>query len=370
MSKPIRVLVVDDSKSIGAFLTEVLSADPELHVVGHALDPYEARTMIKTLDPDVLTLDVEMPRMDGVTFLRNLMRLRPMPVVMLSSLTSAGAEVTLDALAIGAVDFMVKRQPKNRGELDAYTQAIVERVKNAATARLTGGGAAQAPSPAASTKAVQSSVWSKQLRKSKRASNRVNRVLALGASTGGTEALRTVLESFYATDITVLLVQHMPERFMAPFANRLNTFSRFDVTEAEHLSALEPGHVYVAPGDKHLTVRQHEGELISRLTDEAPCSGHRPSVDVLFNSVAQCVGGAAVGALLTGMGSDGAVGLLNMREAGAVTLVQDQKTSAVWGMPGSAVRCGAAMAELPLTAIAPTLQSIFNGDDLAATAMG
>lgn len=358
MSTSTRVLIVDDSKAIGAFLTEVISADPDLQVVGHALDPLEARSMIKTLNPDVLTLDVEMPHMDGITFLRNLMRLRPMPVVMLSSLTSAGAEVTLDALAIGAVDFLVKRSPKSREEMDAYAAAIIERVKGAAVAQLTSA-SQDKPSTSSQTAVAQAGQWASQLGKVKPATPSVKRVLALGASTGGTEALRTVLESFYAPDVAVVLVQHMPERFMAPFANRLNSFSQFNVAEAGHLEELKPGHVYVGPGDRHLTLTKRDGALLSRLTDEAPCSGHRPSVDVLFNSVAKAVGPSAVGALLTGMGSDGAVGLLNMREAGAITLVQDRKTSAVWGMPGSAVRCGAAMAELPLQAVGPILQTVF-----------
>lgn len=358
MSKPIRVLIVDDSKAMCAFLTEVMSSDPDLDVVGHALDPYQARTLIKTLHPDVLTLDVEMPKMDGVTFLRNIMRLRPMPVVMLSSLTTAGAEVTLDALAIGAVDFMVKRHPKSKEELAAYEVAIIERVKNAGTVNVEVKSAQAATSR---TPSAESARFTKSMSSKPSAGTSASRIVALGASTGGTEALREVLENFYAPDVAVVLVQHMPQRFMAPFAQRLDSFSRFNVVEAQNLVPLKGGTVYVAPGEKHLTVRQRDGDLRTRLTDDPPCSGHRPSVDVLFDSVATTAGASAVGVLLTGMGNDGAVGLLNMKEAGAMTFVQDKQSSAVWGMPGSAVRLGAAEAQLPLGAIGPTLQQMFSG---------
>lgn len=366
MAAPIRVLVVDDSKAMCAFLTEAMSTDPDIHVVGHALDPYQARTLIKTLNPDVMTLDVEMPKMDGVTFLRNIMRLRPMPVVMLSSLTSAGAEVTLDALAIGAVDFMVKRHPKSKEELAAYEAAIIERVKNAATVKVS---SSSQPIASTRTASADSQQYATSMQNNPSAGTSASRVVAMGASTGGTEALREVLENFYAPDIAVVLVQHMPQRFMAPFAQRLDSFSKFAVVEAENLTALKGGTVYVAPGDKHLTVRQRDSDLFTRLTDDPPCSGHRPSVDVLFNSVAKAAGKSAVGVLLTGMGNDGAVGMLNMKEAGATTFAQDRETSAVWGMPGSAVNLDAVDAQLPLGAIAPTLQKMFSAT-ASKTAVG
>ncbi|MEM1432537.1 MAG: chemotaxis response regulator protein-glutamate methylesterase [Pseudomonadota bacterium] len=363
MSDPIRVLIVDDSRAIGAFLRQLLAADRGIEVVGQALDPYEARSMIKTLQPDVLTLDVEMPKMDGITFLSNLMRLRPMPVVMLSSLTEQGAEVSLDALALGAVDFLEKRTPESAEERARYGRALIERIRGAAGSRLaiTRTPAETAPPtlPRSETAADLAANWSRPLRRRALAKGSARWLLAVGASTGGTEALRTVLENFYHPEVAVALVQHMPEKFMAPFAGRLNSISRFEVEIAGHLAPLQGGHAYVAPGDQHLEVRCRDGRLISVVTEALPVSGHRPSADVLFGSAAAQCAPATVGVLLTGMGEDGAVGMKALRDAGALTLVQDRNSSAVWGMPGSAVKLGGAVAELPLDQIGPTLQRLF-----------
>ncbi|MEM6708457.1 MAG: chemotaxis response regulator protein-glutamate methylesterase [Pseudomonadota bacterium] len=372
---PIRVLIVDDSKAIGAFLTAVLSADPEIEVLGQAFDPFEARNLIKELSPDVITLDVEMPRMDGITFLRNLMRLRPMPVLMLSSLTSEGAEVTLDALAAGAVDFMVKRNPKTAEEREQYQTDIIDRVKTAASAQVAAAPVAAQPSPKGATQenrgpsgssAPELNDWRATLRTASTASSRAHRVLVLGASTGGTEALRIVLSALEVDGTAVLLAQHMPERFMAPFAERLNRCTGYATREGKHLESLEAGRVYVAPGDQHMTLKRVDQNLMVKLDSGPNVEGHRPSVDKLFHSVAAAAGPSAVGVLLTGMGKDGAAGLLAMRQAGAITLVQDERTSAVWGMPGAAAKMGAAMAALPLLSVAPTLNRLLKGSTVAA----
>lgn len=349
--KAIKVLVVDDSEALCKFLTKILSRDPELDVVGYALDAYEARDKIKLLHPDVLTLDVEMPRMDGLTFLRNLMRLRPMPVVMISSLTSAGAEVTLDALDAGAVDFMVKRHPGSDQELDLYASEIVRRVKQAGQIKLVG------------SEATSNSKKSKLLddyRDKIRATRNSTRIIAVGSSTGGPEALRHLLKDFYAPSCALLFAQHMPDRFMAPFAARLNTWSNFDISIAKSGEKLEAGRGYVAPGDHHLEVTRRAGnvELICRKTDLV--RGHRPSVDVLFNSVANTEPVGSIGILLTGMGDDGAAGLTQMRAKGSLTVVQDENSSAVWGMPGQAFKMGGADSVLPLMTMASSLSSLLN----------
>ena len=352
----VRVLVVDDSKAMCEFLSKILNSDPEIEVVGHALDPYEARSLIKTLQPHVLTLDVEMPRMDGLTFLKNLMRLRPMPVVMLSSLTSAGAEVTLDALSLGAVDFMVKRHPGTGPDYEAYVDEIVSRVKSAGQTRLrnsAGKGAAKISEVAvAACKLAASRIQP--------ISNELNAVIAIGASTGGPEAIREVLEGLYVPNSSVLISQHMPQRFMAPFAKRLDRFSRYKVDIAQPGELLRAGRCYVAPGDQHLLVETRDEGLHTKISNGPACSGHRPSVDTMFQSLAREAGKSSVGILLTGMGRDGAVGLKSMRSAGSLTVAQDQHSSAVWGMPGTAVAIGATDATISLSSIGPTVEALLN----------
>lgn len=351
----IRVLVVDDSPAMCQFLSKVLSTDAEIEVVGHALDPYEARTLIKTLRPDVLTLDVEMPRMDGLTFLKNLMALRPMPVVMLSSLTSAGAEVTLEALSLGAVDFMVKRHPGTGPEYEAYVKEIVSRVKSAGKAKL------HNRSDKRVAKISQSAFTScKHLaRDIKPVSEKLNSVIAIGASTGGPEAIREVLEGLYLPNSCILISQHMPARFMQPFAKRLDGYSRYQVDVAQSGELLQANRGYVAPGDQHLEIERRESGLYAKISNKPACSGHRPSVDVMFNSVASKAGTSSVGILLTGMGRDGADGLKRMRDAGSLTITQDEHSSAVWGMPGAAVALGATAASIGLSNIGPTVEALF-----------
>jgi two-component system chemotaxis response regulator CheB len=332
------------------FLTRILSADPALEVVGAAGDPYEAREKIRSLAPDVLTLDVEMPRMDGITFLRNLMRLRPMPVVMISMLTHAGAAATLEALEIGAVDFVVKRSVADPAAMKLYAKDIAERVKAAASARV---GAAQAPAGGGADVAACA-----RARSAPDADAHVRRVVAIGASTGGTEAIRAVLRAFHDARSAVVMCQHIPSAFSRAFAERMDRQTPHEVCEARHGQTLAGGCAYLAPGNCHLRIVRRAGRLVCELAEDDKVSGHRPSVDALFASVAEAAGASAVGVLLTGMGRDGARGLARMRAAGALTIAQDEETSVVWGMPGAAVAIDAAEIVLPLHAIGPVIRSV------------
>lgn len=345
--RPVRVLVVDDSLLIRKALARALAEDPAIQVVGMAKDAYEARELIKQHEPDVITLDVEMPGMNGLTFLRNLMRLHPMPVVMVSTHTTQGAQATLEALELGAFDVVAK--PTSGGGLNVqdYVQEIILKVKAAARApvrrlaqqRLSGGMGGR-PLTASSAKLADAS-----------------RVIAIGASTGGTEAVRIVLEGLPPEIPGVVITQHIPGSFSATFADRLNQASRLTVKEAEDGDIIKPGHAYVAPGTQHLLVVKSGGVMRCILSDAPPVSKHKPSVDVLFDSVAKACGDKAVGVLMTGMGKDGAEGLLHMRQAGAVTLIQDERTSVVWGMPGEAYRLGAAERVVPLPKMAEAILS-------------
>lgn len=354
----IRVLIVDDSALIRQMLTQMLSSDPDIEVVGTASDPYIARRKIKTLSPDVITLDVEMPKMDGVTFLSNLMRLRPMPVVMVSSLTEKGADVTLRALELGAVDYVSKPKIDIAHTLEDYTDEIVAKIKVAAGARVqtpnerpaTGVAAIlRKPDPKLSADAV---LVKKDPPKRLRTTDRV---IAIGASTGGTEAIRALLTALPADTPGMVISQHILEPFSAPFAERMNSMSAMRVCEARDGQQIIQGHVYIAPGNRHLLVVQDGARYLCRLNDGPPVNRHRPSVDVMFRSVAQNVGPNAIGIILTGMGDDGAVGLKEIRDAGAHTIAQDEKTSVVWGMPGAAVGRGAVSEVLSLDKIAEAL---------------
>jgi len=346
MSKKIKVLVVDDSALIRKLLTELLAEDPEIEVVGTAADPFAARDKVKTLNPDVLTLDIEMPRMDGLTFLRNLMRLRPMPVVMVSSLADQGAEVTLDALAIGAVDYVTKPKIDVAHTFTDFAQEIIAKVKSAAVARIRPY-AELRPVPAKlnADAVLLQSAESKFFKTT-------DSIIAIGASTGGTEAIRVVLEMLPPDAPGVVISQHIPEAFSRPFAERMNRSSALQVKQAEDGDLIIPGHAFVAPGDRHLLVVRDGARYRCRLNDGPPVNRHRPSVDVLFRSLAQCVGPNAVGVLLTGMGEDGAAGLAELHATGALTIAQDEKTSVVWGMPGAAVRSGVADRVLALHHVA------------------
>lgn len=338
---PIKVLIVDDSALVRQLLTELLGADPDIEVVGAASDPYIARDKIKALRPDVLTLDVEMPRMDGLKFLENLMRLHPMPVVMVSTLTERGADVTLTALSLGAVDFIAKPKVDLEKGLRDYASVLIDKVKGAARARVAGQRPADAE-PAAAAAAPRGLRPNEHL-------------IALGASTGGTEALRHVLARFPENSPPVVIAQHIPGGFSHAFANRLDRESPLAVAEAVDGMPILAGHGYVAPGGFHLRVERGGGGLVCRVSEDAPVNRHRPSVDVLFQSVAKLMGRNTLAALLTGMGDDGARGLLALRDAGAFTLAQDEASSVVWGMPGSAVRLGAACEVCALDHVAARL---------------
>ena len=348
----VKVLIVDDSALIRKMLTEILAGDPMIEVVGTAQDPYVARDRIKALTPDVLTLDVEMPRMDGITFLGNLMRLRPMPVVMISTLTERGAEITLQALELGAVDFVSKPRLDVQAGMEAYAEEIRAKVKMAAgvpTARLARRASAHARPeviPKFNADAVLGSSTSSRPLKT------TETIVAIGASTGGTEAIKEVLTRLPANAPGIVITQHIPAEFSGPFARRMDSLCALSVCEAIDGQQVLPGHAYIAPGGRHLLVRRSGARYLCSLSDGPPVNRHRPSVDVLFRSVAQSAGLNAIGILLTGMGDDGAQGLKEMREAGASTLAQDEASSVVWGMPGRAWAIGAAQALLPLGAVA------------------
>ncbi len=350
----IRVLIVDDSAMVRQILSEILGTDPQIEVVGTAGDAHIAREKIKQLNPDVLTLDVEMPKMDGLTFLRNLMRLRPMPVVMVSSLTERGADITLDALALGAVDYLSKPKIDLAATLRDYSEELIEKVKIAAVASVraldsrANATASLVYSPRYSADAVLAKAAAKTLRTT-------DSVIAIGASTGGVEAIKDVLMAMPPDSPGIVITQHIPKAFSTPFARRMNDCCRLTVEEATDGRQVLPGHAYIAPGDQHLLLVRDGARYVCRLDNGLPVNRHKPSVDVLFRSVAQNAGRNAIGVILTGMGKDGAQGLREMRDVGCQTIAQDQESSVVWGMPGEAVAVGAAEQVLPLGRIAAAL---------------
>ncbi|BDZ73339.1 MULTISPECIES: chemotaxis response regulator protein-glutamate methylesterase [Methylophaga] len=346
--KKISVIVIDDSALVRKLLTEILNSDPELEVVATAGDPYQARDKIKQFNPDVLTLDVEMPKMDGVTFLRNLMRLRPMPVVMVSTLTEKGAQITLEAMALGAFDFVEKPKLDLSQTLSSYSEEIISKIKAAAGVQpqqLTTKAMLEVEERLTADAVIAKSTKNIPLKTTEK-------IVAIGASTGGTEAIKTVLCALPANAPGIVITQHIPASFSAPFAERVNKMSALNVSQAIDGEQILPGHAYIAPGDKHLLVERSGARYYCRLNDGPAVSRHKPSVDVLFRSIAQNVGANAIGVMLTGMGDDGARGMLEMRENGASNMVQDEKSSVVWGMPGAAYKLGAAELMLPLDKIA------------------
>ena len=358
MSLPPRckVLIVDDSAVVRQLLSEILAADPEIEVVGTASDPYVAREKIKLLKPDVLTLDVEMPRMDGLMFLHNLMRLHPIPVVMISSLTQRGADTTLQALALGAVDFVSKPTLDVQRGLRGFAEEIITKVKMAARARVRVPERPLLPAPGST--GTQSAPGASALTAARARFRTTDRLIAIGASAGGTEALRVVLEGMPADAPAVVITQHLPASFSAAFAERLDRHSAMAVREASDGEAILPGHAYIPKGGQHLRVIGDGARWRCRIDDGPAVNRHKPAVDVLFHSVAQTAGANAIGAILTGMGDDGARGLLAMRQAGARTLIQDEATAVVWGMPGAAHKLGAAEEIVPLERIAERLLTL------------
>ncbi len=332
--KKIRVLNVDDSALMRQVLASLLAKDPDIEVIGSAPDPYVAREKIKTLNPDVITLDVEMPRMDGITFLEKLMRGHPMPVVMVSSLTEAGCQTTLRALELGAVDFITKPKLDLREGMDEVAQDLISKIKAAACANLKrqplGNGSKTSSKPSQESVRNGSQAMIKT----------TDTIIAIGSSTGGTEAVKDVLEVLPPNTPPILITQHMPERFTKTWADRMNGLCRISVKEAEDGDSVLPGHALVAPGGYHMALERSGARYTVRINQDPPVNRHRPSVDVLFASVARYAGANAVGVILTGMGGDGAKELLTMKQAGAYTIAQDEASCVVFGMPKEAIKLG------------------------------
>jgi len=357
MPKKIKVLIIDDSALIRQLLQEIMKGDPMLEVVGTASDPLIAREKIKKLAPDVLTLDIEMPKMDGITFLKNLMRLRPMPVIMISTLTEAGADVTLESLEIGAIDFISKPKVDVAEKLQVYADDIINKIKVAAGARVRSYSDANLPS--VNEKLSADAILAKgKARKVSKLSGASGKLIAIGSSTGGTEAIKEVLIRLPADSPAVVISQHIPEAFSAPFAKRMNSCTAMTVHEAQDGQAILQGNVYIAPGSKHLLIERSASGYVCRLNDGPPVNRHKPSVDVMFRSVTQSAGANAIAVMLTGMGDDGARGMKEMHDAGSPAIAQDEKTSVVWGMPGEAVKHGGVDHILPLEKIAEKLMQL------------
>ncbi len=332
MTAKIKVLCVDDSALIRSVMTEIINSQPDMTVVATAPDPLAARELIKLHDPDVLTLDVEMPKMDGLDFLDKLMRLRPMPVVMVSSLTERGSEITMRALEIGAIDFVAKPKLSIQSGLREYASVIGDKIRAAAKARVKATALHNAP------RSLNAGTVLPPLR------NRfasTEKLIIVGASTGGTEAIRELLTQMPSDCPGILITQHMPEGFTRSFAQRLNALCKISVKEAEHGERVLPGYAYIAPGHSHLLLGRNGANYITELSQDLPVNRHRPSVDVLFRSAANRAGKNAVGIILTGMGKDGAAGMLEMKAAGARNFAQDEASCVVFGMPREAIVIGA-----------------------------
>lgn len=339
--KKIRVLCVDDSALVRNLMTEIINSHDDMEVVATAPDPLVARELIKQHNPDVLTLDVEMPRMDGLDFLEKLMRLRPMPVVMVSSLTERGGEITLRALELGAIDFVTKPKLGIRDGLMEYAEVIADKIRAASRARLRPIVPASKTAKKIPTSTSSTRPWSSS-----------EKLVIIGASTGGTEAIREVLEPLPPDSPAILITQHMPAGFTRSFAQRLDSLCAVTVREATHGERVLPGHVYLAPGgEAHMRLGRSGANYIIELEYSDPVNRHRPSVDVLFNSAAAAAGKNAIGVILTGMGKDGAAGLLTMKKAGAHTIAQDEASCVVFGMPREAIALGAADEVVTLSAI-------------------
>ncbi|MDR3449169.1 MAG: chemotaxis response regulator protein-glutamate methylesterase [Alphaproteobacteria bacterium] len=337
MTKPITVIVVDDSALIRQMFSEMLSEEADIKVLDTASDPYDAREKIKRLNPDVLTLDIEMPKMDGLSFLEKIMTLRPMPVIMVSSLTQKGTEATLHALELGAFDYIAKPVTnQTRDTIADLKDELVAKVRAAAASNVARRGRARDAS--AETPVIPFHPPEGGARP----------IIAMGSSTGGVEALREIFLRLPANCPPIVITQHMPETFTQSFAVRLDSLSQVTVAEAANHDRLKQGHAYLAPGNRHLKIVRIGGDFVCKLEDGPPVSGHKPSVDVLFHSVADAAGSRAIGVILTGMGRDGALGLKAMHDAGSYNFGQDQASCVVYGMPQVAVKAGAVDIELPL----------------------
>jgi two-component system chemotaxis response regulator CheB len=341
----VRVLVVDDSALMRQLLSELLQSDKRIEVVGTAQDPLVAREQIKALNPDVITLDIEMPRMDGLSFLEKLMALRPMPVVVVSTLTQKGTDAAVRALELGAVDYVAKPLIDLRVGVSGLRDELIAKVMAAAVSRPSARNRTVAVKPLAFDPSLSATGW----------------IVAVGASTGGVEALQELLIGMPSNAPAILVTQHMPAGFTASFARRLDERCNMSVQEASHGRRVLPGHVYIANGNLHLELVRSGAHFECRLHDGPLVSGHRPSVDVLFSSVARAAGENAIGVILTGMGQDGAAGLLEMRRAGARTRGQDEASCVIYGMPKAAKLLGAVQAERPLSKLAAEVLSLTQG---------
>ena len=348
MQKKIRVLIVDDSALVREILSQGLSQDPEIEVVGTASNPYIARDKIVELNPDVLTLDVEMPRMDGVEFLRRLMPQYPIPVLMVSALTQRGKRIALEALEAGAIDIVTKPSVGLVKNLNNMLAELRQKVKTVAGANVSGWKREVKKIPHKIQKTEVGSALAES----------TDKVIAIGASTGGTEAIRNVITQFPGNTPGTVIVQHMPQGFTKMFAERLNEQCQMNVKEAETGDRIMTGRILVAPGDFHLQIQRSGGIYTVECKKFEKVRGHRPSVEVMFNSVAKYAGANAIGVILTGMGSDGGEGMLNMRNAGARTIAQDESTSVVYGMPKVAKELGGVEYVLPINSIATKIMSM------------
>lgn len=343
--RKITVLIVDDSALIRNMLSEIINSSDFLEVIGTSADPYDAREKIKQLNPDVITLDVEMPRMDGITFLKNLMRLRPMPVLMISTLTEKGSQTTLEAMELGAVDYIAKPKVAVAEELPKIADEIITKIRIAARANI---------SALDKSKALSKTPYKPNL--SKKVLKDEIELIAIGSSTGGVEAIKVVLSSLPENMPPIVIVQHMPGTFTNSFAKRLDSSVKLKVSEfSGSEKPLMPNHVYLANGNQHLAIRMSGNRLLGHCVDSEPVNRHKPAVDVLFDSVAHHIQGKSIAVLLTGMGNDGARGMGKIKDTGAVTVAQDEASSVVWGMPRIAVEQGAANYVLGLDKIAPFL---------------
>jgi len=349
-----KVVVVDDSALVRGLLAEIINKQPDMECIGAASDPFVAREMIRNLNPDVITLDVEMPRMDGIDFLSKLMRLRPMPVVMVSTLTERGAEVTLRALELGAIDFVAKPKIGVADGLKQLAEDITEKVRTASKAHVRrlppaappAGSAPGTPAPAGVRPAAPVASLGRLS---------TEKIIFIGASTGGTEATKEVLMNLPADAPAVVITQHMPAGFTRSYAARLDGLCRIRVKEAADNERVLPGHAYIAPGGMHLSVERSGANYVARVRDGDPVNRHKPSVEVLFESAARVVGQNALGVMLTGMGADGARAMKTMKDAGSYNICQDEASCVVFGMPREAIAHGAADEVLPLQRIAPAL---------------
>jgi len=355
MNKKIRLLIIDDSALIRQMLTKIFNESDDIEVVGSAIDPIVAREKIKKLKPDVLTLDIEMPRMDGLTFLRNLMRLRPMPVVMISTLTEKGAAVTLEALELGAVDFIAKPKVDVSHSLNDYADDIIAKVRMAARARVRGIDSKPATKINKAVPVKHSVDAVLQANSAKSHFKTTDKIIALGSSTGGTEALKEMVAGLPGSTPAIVVSQHLPAAFSASFAKHVNEATEMTVCVAQNGQQILPGNIYIAPGDQHLMVIRNGARYICQLNGGPAVNRHKPSVEVMFRSVAQNVGSNAIGVMLTGMGADGAKAMKEMKDAGATNIVQDEASSVVWGMPGEAFKLGAADFVIPLDKISTQL---------------